>query len=70
MNAIQERLNELRQENADLKEELCQTQIHLAQLRELVDVLKEDNRELKKRLGEKNETLRFCVSTRSYLFSN
>lgn len=47
MNAIQERLNELRQENADLKEELCQTQIQLVQLQELVDVLKEDNRALK-----------------------
>lgn len=52
MNAIQERLNELRQENADLKEELCQTQIQLAQLQELVDILEDDNRELKKRLGE------------------
>lgn len=50
MNAIQERLNELRQENADLKEELRQTLIQLVQLQELVDVLKEDNRELTRRL--------------------
>lgn len=52
MNAIQERLNELRQENADLKNYINETQIQLAQLQELVDILKEDNRELKKRLGE------------------
>lgn len=52
MNAIQERLNELRQENANLREELCQALIQLVQLQELVDILKDDNRELKKRLGE------------------
>lgn len=50
MNAIQERLNELRQENADLKAYLNETQVQLAQLQELVDVLKEDNRELTRRL--------------------
>lgn len=50
MNAIQERLNELRQENADLKNYLHETQIQLAQLQELVDILKDDNRELTRRL--------------------
>lgn len=57
MNAIQERLNELRQENADLKEELCQTQIHLAQLQELVDVLRAQ--EFLVAVGKAKSALRF-----------
>lgn len=41
-----EYIRELREENANLKEELHNTQVQLVQLQELVDVLKEDNREL------------------------
>ncbi len=45
-----EYIKELREENANLKEECNKTQIQLVQLQELVDILKEDNRELKRRL--------------------
>lgn len=42
-----EYIKELREENANLKEECNNTQIQLVQLQELVDALKEDNRALK-----------------------
>lgn len=42
-----EYIKELREENANLKEECNKTQVQLVQLQELVDVLKEDNRALK-----------------------